>query len=362
MKLLEAGALFRLCGFRAYRYRQRSRKALLMSNNTILVTGGAGYVGAHACKVLAARGCHPVAYDNLTHGHAAAVNWGPLEVGDIADRARLDTVIAKHRPQAVMHFAAYTSVGESIADPGKYYRNNVAGTLTLLEAIRDHAVGQLVFSSTAATYGTPLAMPIVEDALAAPINPYGHSKSTAEQMIADFSSAHGLRATLLRYFNAAGADPDGVIGECHHPETHLIPLSMQALTGDTAPLTIFGDDYATADGTCIRDYVHVSDLADAHFLSLQQLKHREGVDVFNLGTGHGASIREVIDAVGKAAGKPVPHRMGARRPGDPAVLVSDPSKAKRELGWSPALSDLETIVSTAWAWHRRATRSSERGI
>ena len=319
----------------------------------ILVTGGAGYVGAHACKALAARGYRPIVFDNLVYGHEAAVKWGPLEVGDIADRARLDAVIAEHQPLAVMHFAAFTYVGESVADPGKYYRNNVAGTLSLLEAMRDHRIGKLVFSSTAATYGTPDAVPIPETAVKAPINPYGQSKWIAEQMIADFAVAHGLRSAALRYFNAAGADPDGEIGECHDPESHLIPLAMQAVTGDGPPLTLFGDDYPTPDGTCIRDYIHVSDLADAHVRALEQLDHRAGAEAFNLGTGKGASVREVLDVVGRVAGKPVPHSIGPRRAGDPAALVSDPAKAMRELGWHPHLSDLEDIVVNAWAWHQR---------
>lgn len=319
----------------------------------ILVTGGAGYVGAHACKALAKRGYRPIAYDNLVYGHEAAVKWGPLEIGDIADRARLDAVIAQYRPQALMHFAAFTYVGESVADPGKYYRNNVAGTLSLLEALRDHGIGKMVFSSTAAVYGTPDMVPIAEAAAKAPINPYGLSKWTSEQMIADFGAAHGLRSAVLRYFNAAGADPDGELGECHDPESHLIPLAMQAVTGDGPPLTLFGDDYPTPDGTCIRDYIHVADLANAHVQALEQLDHRDGAEVFNLGTGHGVSVREVLDAVGRAAGKPVPHSIGPRRAGDPAELVSDPGKANRELGWKPAMSDLDTIVDTAWAWHNR---------
>ena len=319
----------------------------------ILVTGGAGYVGAHVCKALAKRGYRPIAYDNLVYGHEAAVKWGPLEIGDIADRARLDAVIAHYRPQALMHFAAFTYVGESVADPGKYYRNNVAGTLSLLEALRDHGIGKMVFSSTAAVYGTPDMVPIAEAATKAPINPYGLSKWTSEQMIADFGAAHGLRSAVLRYFNAAGADPDGELGECHDPESHLIPLAMQAVTGDGPPLTLFGDDYPTPDGTCIRDYIHVADLANAHVQALEQLDHRDGAEVFNLGTGHGVSVREVLDAVGRAAGKPVPHSIGPRRAGDPAELVSDPGKANRELGWKPAMSDLDTIVDTAWAWHNR---------
>ena len=320
---------------------------------TILVTGGAGYVGAHACKALAARGYRPVVYDNLVHGNAESVKWGPLEIGDIADRARLDAVIERHRPVAVMHFAAFTYVGESVADPGKYYRNNVAGTLSLLEAMRDHDIDRLVFSSTAATYGTPVSVPIVEDAPKAPINPYGQSKWTAEQMIADFGAAHGLRSAALRYFNAAGADPDGEIGECHDPESHLIPLAMQAVTGDGPPLTLYGDDYPTPDGTCIRDYIHVTDLADAHVRALEWLDGISGAHAFKLGTGHGASVRQMLAAIERVAGKPVPHSIGPRRMGDPAELVSDPAKGNRELGWAPAMSDLDTIVATAWAWHRR---------
>ena len=321
----------------------------------ILVTGGAGYVGAHACKALAARGYAPVVFDSLELGHKEAVQWGPLEVGDTSDRARLDAVIGKYRPAAGRHFAAFSRVGESVADPGKYSRNNVAGTLSLLEAIRDHGVAGLVFSSTAAVYGTPDVVPILEDAPKLPINPYGQSKWTAERMIADFAAAHGLSTAVLRYFNAAGGDPDIEVGECHKPETHLIPLALQAITGDGPPLTVFGDDYATPDGTCIRDYIHVSDLASAHVLALERLGQREGFDAFNLGTGKGASIREVLQAVERVAGTAVPHSVGPRRPGDPAVLVSDPGKANRELGWTPRSSDLETIVSTAWAWHKRST-------
>ena len=323
----------------------------------ILVTGGAGYVGSHACKALAGRGYQPIVYDNLTFGHENAVRWGPLEVGDLADREALDAVFDQHRPRAVMHFAAFTYVGESVADPGKYYRNNVGGTLCLLEAMRDHGVNQLVFSSTAAVYGTPDSTPIPEDAVKAPINPYGSSKWNAECMIADFGRAHGLRSAALRYFNAAGADPDCEIGECHEPESHLIPLAMKAVTGDGPPLTIFGDDYPTADGTCIRDYVHVSDLAEAHVLALENLSTCKGSRAFNLGTGRGASVRQVLKAVAKASGQPVPHSIGQRRAGDPAELVSDPARATQFLSWTPKFSSLETIVATAWAWHsRNATR------
>lgn len=238
----------------------------------ILVTGGAGYIGSHACKALAQAGYTPVAYDNLVYGHRAAVRWGPLEIGDIADRSRLDAVIEQYRPEAVMHFAAYTYVGESVLDPGKYYRNNVVGTLTLLEAMRDHGIQQFVFSSTCATYGEPERIPIDETHPQRPINPYGASKLMIERMLGDFSKAHGLRWIALRYFNAAGADPDGEIGEEHNPETHLIPLVLDAAAGVRPSITIYGDDYATADGTCIRDYIHVSDLADAHVLALHALQ------------------------------------------------------------------------------------------
>ena len=319
----------------------------------ILVTGGAGYVGSHACKALASRGYRPIVFDNLLHGHREAVKWGPLEIGDLADRIALDAVIKRYQPQAVMHFAAFTYVGESMVDPGKYYRNNVGGTLSLLEAMRDHGVDGLVFSSTAATYGTPESVPIREDAPTEPINPYGRSKLIAERMIDDFASAHGLRASILRYFNAAGADPDGDLGESHVPESHLIPLALQAVTGDGPSLTVFGDDYPTPDGTCIRDYIHVTDLADAHVRALDQLAHRDGAHAFNLGTGMGVSVREILSAVQLVAGKPVPFSVGPRREGDPSELISDPEKAMRELSWKPHNSALENIVATAWAWHQR---------
>ena len=319
----------------------------------ILVTGGAGYVGAHACKALAARGYAPVVFDNLGLGHEEAVRWGPLEIGDTADRARLDEVIARHRPVAVMHFAAFSRVGESVVDPGKYYRNNVGGTLTLLEAMRDHGIGGLVFSSTAAVYGTPDVVPIPEDAAKAPINPYGQSKLTAEGMIADFAAAHGLSTAALRYFNAAGGDPAVEIGECHQPETHLIPLALQAITGAAPPLTVFGDDYATPDGTCIRDYVHVTDLAEAHVLALDQVLARPVSLTLNLGIGHGFSVREVIAAIERVTGRPVPRTIGPRRDGDPPALVARVDKAFEQLDWRPSHSDLDTIVATAWAWHQR---------
>lgn len=249
----------------------------------VLVTGGAGYIGSHACKALSQKGYTPITYDNLVHGHRWAVRWGPLEVGDINDRARLNAVIQQYRPEAIMHFAAYAYVGESVLDPGKYYRNNVAGSLTLLEAARDHGIDKFIFSSSCATYGTPEQIPIPEAHPQHPINPYGASKLMIERMLADFGSAHGLRSISLRYFNAAGADPDAKIGECHDPETHLIPLILDVAAGKRPVLTIFGEDYDTPDGTCIRDYIHVTDLADAHLLALQLLDRGEESTVFNLG-------------------------------------------------------------------------------
>jgi UDP-arabinose 4-epimerase len=324
------------------------------SSETVLVTGGAGYVGAHACKALAGQGFKPVVLDNLVYGHEAAVRWGPFERGDTSDRARLDELFERYKPAAVMHFAAYAYVGESVADPGKYYRNNVAGTLTLIEAMRDHGLRKLVFSSTCATYGIPDQVPIPETTPQRPINPYGTSKLMVEMMLEDFDAAHGISSIALRYFNAAGADTDCEIGELHDPETHLIPLAMDAAAGRGPLLTVFGDDYDTPDGTCIRDYVHVGDLADAHVLALRSLDGGGRSDAYNLGTGTGASVREVLETIERVTGQPVPHGIGPRRPGDPARLVSDPRRAMDELGWRPRLSDLDTIAATAWAWHRKA--------
>jgi UDP-arabinose 4-epimerase len=321
---------------------------------TILVTGGAGYIGAHCCKALAAAGHVPVTVDSLVYGHRDAVRWGPLEHGDIADRAFLDAVIARHSPAAAIHFAAFAYVGESVQDPGKYYANNVAAALTLLQALRDASVGKLVFSSTCATYGIPDAVPIREDAAQRPINPYGRTKLMVEAMLEDFDTAHGLKAIALRYFNAAGADPEGEIGERHDPETHLIPLAFDAAAQSGPALTINGSDYATPDGTCVRDYIHVTDLAEAHVLALGRLLGGAQSDRINLGTGSGASIRAVLAAIERVTGHAVPHSFGPRRPGDPPELVADPTRARAELGWTPRLSDLDTIVATAWAWHQRA--------
>ncbi len=323
----------------------------------ILVTGGAGYIGSQTCKALALAGYQPITLDNLVYGHRWAVRWGPLEVGDIADRAFLDRVIAQYRPEAVIHFAAYAYVGESTQHPGRYYRNNVAGTLTLLEAMRDHGIGQMVFSSTCATYGNPQRTPIDEDHPQHPINPYGATKLMVERMLGDFEAAHEMRWAALRYFNAAGADPDGEVGEAHDPETHLIPLAMQAVHGDTQQvLKVFGDDYPTPDGSCIRDYVHVSDLADAHLKSLDFLRNGGKSGAFNLGTGRGASVFEVIDCIERVAGRPVPIEIVARRAGDPPVLFADAEKARRVLGWTPRYPALTETIEHAWRWLQSASQ------
>jgi len=317
------------------------------SKGCILVTGGAGYIGSHACKALFDAGYRPVVYDNLIYGHRWAVRWGPLEIGDVADRPALDRVMAKYRPEAVMHFAAFTAVGESVRDPGRYYRNNVAGSLTLLEAMRDHGIGKIVFSSTAAVYGMPETSPVSEEAPLAPINPYGASKLMVERMIRDFGLAHGISSVILRYFNAAGAEPEGGIGEDHDPETHLIPLVIAAGLGRRGAITVFGDDYDTPDGTCIRDYIHVSDLADAH---VRALDHQGGCAAFNLGIGRGFSVKEVLTAAGEVMGKHIPAEMGPRREGDPPRLVADAGAARRALAWEPRHVALRGIIESAWKW------------
>ena len=320
---------------------------------TILVTGGAGYIGSHACKALATAGYLPVAYDNLVYGHERAVQWGPLERGDLLDRDRLAAVVAQYRPAAVMHFAAYGYVGESVGDPGKYYHNNVTGSLALLQTMCEHGIDKLVFSSTCATYGNPIHAVLDESHPQAPINPYGQSKLMVETMLRDFDRAHGLRAITLRYFNAAGADLEGVIGEDHDPETHLIPLALGAAAGKREPLAVFGTDYPTADGTCIRDYIHVQDLADAHVSALQALEQGAPSGAYNLGTGEGRSVKEVLDAIEKVTGISVPHVFGDRREGDPARLVADAALFQRAFGWRPQHSDLPTIIRSAWQWLNR---------
>jgi UDP-arabinose 4-epimerase len=323
---------------------------------TVFVTGGAGYIGSHACKALARAGWQPVVYDNLSYGHDWAVRWGPLERGDITDSARLDAVIAAVRPVAVMHFAAYTYVGESVQNPAKYYANNVVGTLTLLDAARRAGIERVVFSSTCATYGMPQRAAMDEAHPQAPINPYGFTKLAVERILADYRAAYGIRSIALRYFNAAGADADGEIGESHDPETHLIPLALGAALGKRPPITVFGNDYGTPDGTCIRDYVHVSDLASGHVAALERLAGEPPRAAYNLGTGMGHSVRQVIDRIGALAGRPVPCADGPRRAGDPDRLVAAVSHALGELGWHPAHSDLDTILRTALQWETGGRR------
>jgi len=320
---------------------------------TILITGGAGYIGSHACKSLALAGYEPIAYDNLSLGHRWAVKWGPFEEGDIADRDKIDAVIKKYKPEAVIHFAAYAYVGESMNDPGKYYRNNVAGTLTLLESMRDHQIDKIIFSSTCATYGSPKEIPILENHAQHPINPYGRSKLMIEQMLKDFDLAHGIKYISLRYFNAAGADPEGEIGEKHDPETHLIPLILDVALGRKNHVEIFGTDYNTSDGTCIRDFIHVSDLADAHLLSLKYLINHKRSNIFNLGNNNGFSVKEVIRTAENVCGKKIPSVPLKKRPGDPPVLVGSAKKAQKLLKWSPNHPELESIINTAFNWNKK---------
>jgi len=322
-----------------------------VKHSNILVTGGAGYIGSHACKALTQAGYIPISYDNLVYGHESAVKWGPLETGDINDRDRLDEVIDQYRPAAVMHFAAYAYVGESVENPGKYYRNNVLGTLTLLEAMRDSGIDKLIFSSTCATYGVPQIVPITEDHPQAPINPYGSSKLMIERMLNDFDIAHKMRSISLRYFNAAGADPDSEIGEDHDPETHLIPLVLDAAMGKRPHITIYGTDYDTEDGTCVRDYIHVTDLADAHVLALKALEEGAGTTAYNLGNGKGFSVKEVIEVAENVTGKKIPVQVGERRVGDPPRLVGDAGQISAALHWTPRFTDLESIIGSAWNWH-----------
>lgn len=317
----------------------------------ILVTGGAGFIGSHVCKALAKRGFVPVVYDNLSRGHRHAVKWGPLEVGDIADGARLRAALEKYRPAAVMHFAAYINVGESVRQPLLYYRNNTAGTAALLQTLLDAGPMPVVFSSTAAVYGMPKTTPIPEDHPLLPINPYGWSKRVVEQMLVDAGVSHQLPWIALRYFNAAGADPDGEIGEEHDPETHLIPLVIKAALSGTA-IQVYGTDYDTPDGTCIRDYVHVMDIADAHVKALDYLLARGESCSLNLANARGYSVNEVIAAAERVCGRSIAVNTTPRRPGDPAVLVGAANRAQSTLGWKPAHSDLEIQIRDAWNWFK----------
>ena len=318
----------------------------------ILVTGGAGYIGSHTCKALAVRGYRPVAFDNLTRGSRASVKWGPLVVGDVMNKHELRRTIETFRIEAVLHFAALAYVGESMGNPAWYFRNNAASTINLLEAMAETALTNLVFSSTCAVYGVPPQVPIGEDTPAQPINPYGESKLQTERMLPWFEKAHGLKWVALRYFNAAGADPSCEIGENHDPETHLIPLGIQAALGSAPPLSVFGSDYPTQDGTAVRDYIHVADLADAHVRALDYLRDGGEPSVFNLGTGAGFSVRQIVDEIRHAARKEVPAFESARRSGDPALLIANADRARRALGWQPRHSDLATIIGTAHDWER----------
>jgi UDP-glucose-4-epimerase GalE len=319
----------------------------------ILVTGGAGYIGSHTAMVLAAAGHEPVVFDDMSQGHDWAVKWGPLERGSLSDPSRLAQVFAAHPIDAVVHFAASALVGESMTNPAKYFRNNTVATLNLLDAMRDAGVSTLVFSSTCATYGDPVRVPIDETHPQVPVNPYGESKLMIEKIMRWYGEAYGLRWMALRYFNAAGADPEGRIGEDHDPESHLIPLVIGAAQGARPPVKIFGTDYPTADGTAIRDYIHVLDLADAHLRALDRLRSGTASQAINLGTGRGHSVREVVDTIARVAGKPVPVVESPRRPGDPPELVAAPERARDVLGWTCRYAELETIVRHAWTWHEK---------
>ncbi|HBM57687.1 UDP-glucose 4-epimerase GalE [Salipiger marinus] len=317
----------------------------------VLVTGGAGYIGSHACKALKAAGYTPVTFDNLVTGWQDAVKFGPFEQGALSDRARLDEVFATYKPVAVMHFAALSQVGEAMSQPGLYWRNNVEGSLTLIEAAVAAGCLNFVFSSTCATYGEHDNVVLDEDTPQIPLNAYGASKRAVENILRDFGAAYGLNHVIFRYFNVAGADPEGEVGEHHRPETHLIPVMLEAIDGKRPALTIHGSDYDTPDGTCIRDYVHVMDLVDAHVLGLKWLEEGKGSRVFNLGTGTGFSVREVIDASRAVTNREVPHSEGPRRAGDATKLVSGSSRAAGELGWTPHRSTMPQMIADAWQWH-----------
>ena len=327
----------------------------------ILVTGGAGYIGSHTAKELARAGHEPIVLDNLAHGHRWAVRWGPLVEMDLADREGLRRIFQKHAIGAVIHFAALIAVGESVGAPAEYFRNNVANTMNLLDAMRESGVSRIVFSSTAAVYGNPQQSLIAEDHPQVPLNPYGESKLMVERLLGWYGKAYGLGWAALRYFNAAGADPEGETGEMHDPETHLIPLAIAAAQGKAGALEVFGTDYETRDGTAVRDYIHVTDLAVAHRKALDRLAAGGSSGAWNLGTGHGHTVHEVIAAVERVAGRKVPVQHAARRAGDAPVLVADPSRAGRELDWVPLHSSLERVIESAWQWHNSRSPSSQPG-
>jgi UDP-glucose 4-epimerase len=317
----------------------------------ILVVGGAGYIGSHAVRLLMESGHEVSVYDNLSRGHRAAVPQGLLIEGELADRPKLVSTLLDKKIDAVMHFAAFALVNESVNDPALYYRNNVIAALELLDAMRQAGVNQIVFSSTTATYGEPEVVPIPESTLQRPINPYGFTKLVVEQALADYARAYGMAYASLRYFNAAGARPDGTIGEDHDPETHLIPIVLQVALGQRDHITIYGDDYDTPDGTCVRDYIHVDDLGDAHLRALERLEPAQGL-CLNLGTGRGTSVREIVEACREVTGHPIPEVVGPRRAGDPSKLVADANLAHQLLRWNPRYRDAKSIIETAWRWHK----------
>ncbi len=319
----------------------------------ILVTGGAGYIGSHCCKELHSRGFNPITFDNLVYGYKEFVRWGDFYKGDLANPQEISSCFKQYRIDAVIHFAAYAYVGESVTDPIKYYENNVRNTIHLLRASLDHGVRCFIFSSSCATYGNPESTPIDETHRQNPVNPYGRTKLMIENILIDCDAAYGLRFNSLRYFNAAGADPDGEVGEKHNPETHLIPLILDVAAARSKDIKIFGNDYPTADGTCIRDYIHVTDLARAHVLALERLLDGAASDFFNLGIGRGYSVREVVDHVTRVTGRDIATVDVDRRPGDPPVLVASNAKARQHLNWQPEYTNLDDIIQTAWNWHKR---------
>ncbi|HVT07712.1 MAG TPA: UDP-glucose 4-epimerase GalE [Polyangia bacterium] len=326
---------------------------------SILVVGGAGYIGSHTVKLLDAAGMEPVVFDNLSSGHEWALKWGKFERGDLADPVAIRTVLKRHDVRAVIHFAALIQVGESVTDPSKYFRANFVNTLNLLDEMVAAGVREIVFSSSAAVYGDPVRVPLDEEHPLAPLSPYGDSKLMIEKVLARYERAYGVRSAALRYFNAAGADPAGELGEAHPTESHLIPLAIQAALGRGRPLSVFGTDYPTPDGTAVRDYVHINDLAAAHVAALRHLAGGGASFVANVGIGRGYSVKEVMATVEKVAGLPVPHQLAPRRPGDSPVLVADPSRIRGLLGWKPQYAELEEIVAHAWKWEQRRPRGGE---
>ncbi|WP_296736160.1 UDP-glucose 4-epimerase GalE [Mesorhizobium sp.] len=333
-----------------------------MTRHPVLVTGGAGFIGSHTCKQLAAAGYLPVVYDDLSRGNRKAVAWGPLVIGDIRDRNALHRAIDTHQPRAIIHFAALAYVGESVSEPAAYYSTNVEGTIAVLDAARRGGIDNLIFSSSCATYGVPEALPVSETSSQNPISPYGRSKLMGEQIIKDYASAYGMKHAILRYFNACGADPDGELGEWHTPETHLVPRVLMAVSGMIDAIEVFGTDYETADGTCVRDYIHVGDLARAHVKALMHLEAGGDSLAVNLGTGCGISIREILQAVERVTARPVPVVYKARRPGDPAGLYADPSLAREKLSFTAELSDIDTIVRTAAPFFGLAPTAATSGM